>query len=120
VAKYQNLRTPSDLRQDETQSTWQPLGSLNSTYLGYVIFPMDSTALLGAVLHRIHSLLTLILLRVLSVGPIPRHVGFVMDGNRRYARGRGMQVAQGHTDGFSSLRRVRPVENDLLSLFIRL
>lgn len=66
-----------------------------------------ATTIVSALLHRIHSLLTLILLQILSLGPIPRHVGFVMDGNRRYARGRGMQVAQGHTDGFSSLRRVR-------------
>lgn len=57
-------------------------------------------------LHRIHALLTTLLLYLLSLGPMPRHVGFVMDGNRRYARNKGMRISQGHTDGFQSLRRV--------------
>jgi hypothetical protein len=47
------------------------------------------------------------LLAVLRAGPIPQHVAFVMDGNRRYARTNGMQVIQGHIDGFVALRRVR-------------
>jgi Putative undecaprenyl diphosphate synthase len=47
------------------------------------------------------------LLAVLRAGPIPQHVAFVMDGNRRYARTKGMQVIQGHMDGFVALRRVR-------------
>ena len=48
-----------------------------------------------------------VLLGVLKRGPIPQHVAFVMDGNRRYARTRGMKVIQGHVDGFVALRRVR-------------
>ena len=48
-----------------------------------------------------------ILLGVLRAGPIPQHVAFVMDGNRRYARTKGMKVIQGHVDGFVALRRVR-------------
>jgi ditrans,polycis-polyprenyl diphosphate synthase len=47
------------------------------------------------------------LLTVLRAGPIPQHVAFVMDGNRRYARNKGMKVIQGHVDGFVALRRVR-------------
>ncbi|KAH9982584.1 Di-trans-poly-cis-decaprenylcistransferase [Lactifluus volemus] len=46
------------------------------------------------------------LLTVLRAGPIPQHVAFVMDGNRRYARNKGMKVIQGHVDGFVALRRV--------------
>ena len=46
-------------------------------------------------------------LTVLRAGPIPQHVAFVMDGNRRYARVKGMKVIQGHVDGFVALRRVR-------------
>ena len=49
------------------------------------------------------------LLGVLRAGPIPQHVAFVMDGNRRYARTKGMKVIQGHVDGFVALRRVRLV-----------
>lgn len=46
-------------------------------------------------------------LKILSSGPIPQHVAFVMDGNRRYARRRHQAVFQGHAQGFTALRRVR-------------
>ncbi|KAI0004227.1 Di-trans-poly-cis-decaprenylcistransferase [Russula compacta] len=46
------------------------------------------------------------LLTVLRAGPIPQHIAFVMDGNRRYARMKGMKLIQGHVDGFVALRRV--------------
>lgn len=58
------------------------------------------------VLHRLHALLTTILLAVLALGPMPHHIGFVMDGNRRYARLRGQKVAKGHQQGSESLKRV--------------
>ncbi|EIW73534.1 hypothetical protein TREMEDRAFT_24986 [Tremella mesenterica DSM 1558] len=61
---------------------------------------------LSELVHRVHGFLTSLLIFILSLGPLPRHVGFVMDGNRRYARGRGKRAVQGHTDGFTSLRRV--------------
>jgi ditrans,polycis-polyprenyl diphosphate synthase len=41
--------------------------------------------------------------RVVSAGPLPRHVAFIMDGNRRYARARGMAVADGHRLGYGKL-----------------
>ncbi|KAF7305189.1 Alkyl transferase [Mycena kentingensis (nom. inval.)] len=47
-----------------------------------------------------------LLLNVLAAGPIPKHVAFVMDGNRRYARMNHKAIAQGHTDGFATLRRL--------------
>ncbi|TFK33857.1 Decaprenyl diphosphate synthase-like protein [Crucibulum laeve] len=50
-----------------------------------------------------------LLLRVLAAGPIPRHVAFVMDGNRRYARMNHKKIQQGHTDGFIALRRMLEV-----------
>ncbi|THH00217.1 hypothetical protein EW026_g2284 [Hermanssonia centrifuga] len=46
------------------------------------------------------------LLTVLAAGPLPKHVAFVMDGNRRYARRQHQAVSQGHSDGFAALRRV--------------
>jgi ditrans,polycis-polyprenyl diphosphate synthase len=46
------------------------------------------------------------LLAVLASGPIPNHVAFVMDGNRRYAGRQGKPVYEGHYAGFSALRRV--------------
>ncbi|EJD53093.1 Di-trans-poly-cis-decaprenylcistransferase [Auricularia subglabra TFB-10046 SS5] len=37
---------------------------------------------------------------------MPQHVAFVMDGNRRYSRRKGILVKQGHNEGFTALRRV--------------
>ncbi|KAI0295851.1 Di-trans-poly-cis-decaprenylcistransferase [Multifurca ochricompacta] len=53
------------------------------------------------------------LIYVLKAGPIPRHVAFVMDGNRRYARLKKMQVSQGHVDGFAALIKVLNTLNKL-------
>ncbi|KAJ3931484.1 MAG: putative undecaprenyl diphosphate synthase-domain-containing protein [Lentinula lateritia] len=55
---------------------------------------------------RITRLAQRSLLHILAAGPIPGHVGFVMDGNRRYARGKGKLVQEGHGDGYLALRRV--------------
>ncbi|KAF8828623.1 hypothetical protein HHX47_DHR3000162 [Lentinula edodes] len=55
---------------------------------------------------RITRLAQRSLLHILAAGSIPRHVGFVMDGNRRYARGKGKLVQEGHGDGYLALRRV--------------
>ncbi|OVA19572.1 Decaprenyl diphosphate synthase-like [Macleaya cordata] len=40
---------------------------------------------------------------VLSVGPIPTHIAFIMDGNRRYARKLNLKEGSGHRAGFSAL-----------------
>lgn len=42
-------------------------------------------------------------LRVLSIGPIPSHIAFIMDGNRRYAMKRCMEEGDGHKAGFTTL-----------------
>ena len=54
----------------------------------------------------ITNVLIRITLSVLSSGPVPRHVAFVMDGNRRYARRQGRKVQEGHVDGFGAFHRV--------------
>ena len=41
-----------------------------------------------------------------KAGPLPRHVAFIMDGNRRYAKLRGMEIAEGHRSGYSKLEEV--------------
>jgi ditrans,polycis-polyprenyl diphosphate synthase len=46
-------------------------------------------------------------LDVLAAGPVPGHVAFVMDDNRRYAREHGVPTLVGHSDGFVALERVR-------------
>ncbi|KAJ2960546.1 hypothetical protein NQZ79_g4158 [Umbelopsis isabellina] len=44
---------------------------------------------------------------ILKQGPIPRHIGFVLDGNRRFARAHGAKSTQfGHYEGFRQLENV--------------
>ncbi|CAK9806251.1 Dehydrodolichyl diphosphate synthase complex subunit DHDDS [Anthophora quadrimaculata] len=42
----------------------------------------------------------LLAIRILRTGHIPKHVAFIMDGNRRYATKNGMEKIEGHTKGF--------------------
>ncbi|KAK3218420.1 hypothetical protein Dsin_012390 [Dipteronia sinensis] len=46
------------------------------------------------------------LFRFLSVGPIPNHLAFIMDGNRRYNKKKNLEEGAGHKDGFSSLMSI--------------
>ena len=41
--------------------------------------------------------------RLLRCGSIPKHVAFIMDGNRRYAKRLGIEHIQGHSQGFEKL-----------------
>lgn len=39
-------------------------------------------------------------------GPIPKHIGFIMDGNGRWAKERGLRRSDGHRQGVENLQRV--------------
>jgi ditrans,polycis-polyprenyl diphosphate synthase len=39
-------------------------------------------------------------------GPVPQHVAFVMDGNRRFARKNHIETVEGHNMGFEALAKV--------------
>ncbi|XVE87534.1 hypothetical protein DITRI_Ditri18aG0125500 [Diplodiscus trichospermus] len=54
----------------------------------------------------IASFLRTCLFRFLSVGPIPTHVAFIMDGNRRFAKKQKMQEGDGHKAGYLALMSV--------------
>ncbi|KAL7090600.1 hypothetical protein ACP275_12G051600 [Erythranthe tilingii] len=43
------------------------------------------------------------LFRILSVGPIPNHIAFILDGNRRYAKKWNLSEGMGYRAGFLSL-----------------
>ncbi|KAL9001325.1 MAG: hypothetical protein Q9169_000216 [Polycauliona sp. 2 TL-2023] len=47
-----------------------------------------------------------LLIGALRQGPIPQHVAFVMDGNRRFAKNHRMETVEGHNLGFEALARV--------------
>ncbi|KAK1834653.1 Decaprenyl diphosphate synthase-like protein [Podospora conica] len=49
------------------------------------------------------------LIGALRQGPMPQHVAFVMDGNRRYARSHKIETIEGHHLGFEALARVLEV-----------
>ncbi|KAF2866926.1 Decaprenyl diphosphate synthase-like protein [Massariosphaeria phaeospora] len=50
-----------------------------------------------------------LLIGALRQGPIPRHVAFVMDGNRRFARTHHIETVEGHNLGFEALARILEV-----------
>jgi undecaprenyl diphosphate synthase len=53
-------------------------------------------------------------------GELPRHVAIIMDGNRRWARERGLPEAQGHAAGVEAIRPIveRSVERGVKVLSI--
>ena len=40
---------------------------------------------------------------VMRAGPVPRHVAFIMDGNRRWAKQLGVKTLKGHTAGYEAM-----------------
>lgn len=43
---------------------------------------------------------------LLKLGPIPQHIGFIMDGNRRFAKRLALDSHKGHALGFKQLEQV--------------
>ncbi|KAI4346949.1 hypothetical protein L6164_007811 [Bauhinia variegata] len=55
---------------------------------------------------RLCAILRRCIFSILSVGPVPNHIAFIMDGNRRYAKKRNLAEGNGHKAGFSALRSI--------------
>ncbi|CAK9164942.1 unnamed protein product [Ilex paraguariensis] len=53
------------------------------------------------------------LFRILSVGPVPNHLAFILDGNRRYAKKWKLQEGTGHKCGFWALMSILKYCNEL-------
>ncbi|RDX73280.1 Dehydrodolichyl diphosphate synthase 6, partial [Mucuna pruriens] len=43
---------------------------------------------------------------ILNVGPVPNHIAFIMDGNRRYATKRNLEEGEGHKAGFNAVMSI--------------
>jgi ditrans,polycis-polyprenyl diphosphate synthase len=52
---------------------------------------------------RLHEFL----IKILRHGPIPQHIGIIMDGNRRFARKINVQTTEGHYMGFMKMEEVK-------------
>ncbi|KAG6016387.1 hypothetical protein E4U43_003735 [Claviceps pusilla] len=50
-----------------------------------------------------------LLIGALRQGPVPQHVAFEMDGNRRYAKSHRMETVEGHHRGFEALARIMEI-----------
>ena len=48
-----------------------------------------------------------LLIGALRQGPVPEHIAMVMDGNRRFARSKQIEVVEGHNLGFEAMAQVR-------------
>ncbi|XP_014473865.1 PREDICTED: dehydrodolichyl diphosphate syntase complex subunit DHDDS [Dinoponera quadriceps] len=53
--------------------------------------------------ERTLNWLQFLALKILRTGHVPRHVAFIMDGNRRYANKKHVAKVEGHTKGFDKL-----------------
>lgn len=58
-----------------------------------------------------------LLIGALRQGPIPQHVAFVMDGNRRFARNHRIETVEGHNLGFEALAKVSSIILYALAIF---
>ncbi|KAG9243802.1 Decaprenyl diphosphate synthase-like protein [Calycina marina] len=50
-----------------------------------------------------------LLIGAIRQGPVPQHVAFVMDGNRRFARSHKIETVEGHNLGFEALAKILEV-----------
>lgn len=53
-------------------------------------------------------------INVLKCGPVPKHIAFILDGNRRYANKKRLERIEGHSHGFEKLTEVKSLLNILL------
>lgn len=43
------------------------------------------------------------IIKILKKGHVPKHIAFIMDGNRRYAKKSNTKTIEGHSKGFDKL-----------------
>ena len=95
------------LRQNERQKDQERLEKLPSTAWGMVQWALAiALAPLVSAWRRLRHWTRMLFVKVIRCGPVPRHVAFIMDGNRRYAQKSHIPRAEGHRRGFDKLMEV--------------
>jgi ditrans,polycis-polyprenyl diphosphate synthase len=62
---------------------------------------------MASIINTCNHLFEQFTLSVLRKGKIPRHIGFILDGNRRFAKKLGASSTKfGHYEGFKQLEKV--------------
>ncbi|KAJ0969092.1 hypothetical protein J5N97_021969 [Dioscorea zingiberensis] len=56
--------------------------------------------------ETIHGFLRRFIFKVLSFGPMPRHIAFILDGNRRYGKKWNLSEGEGHERGFCNFMTI--------------
>ncbi|KAD4586440.1 hypothetical protein R6Q59_035227 [Mikania micrantha] len=64
------------------------------------------SGVIGKLLGSVNSTMRRILFTFMSSGPIPQHIAFIMDGNRRFAKKWKLEEGAGHKAGFLALMSV--------------
>ncbi|PKA58617.1 Dehydrodolichyl diphosphate synthase 6 [Apostasia shenzhenica] len=57
----------------------------------------------STVVENLCGVLRRFLFSLLAIGPMPNHIAFIMDGNRRYAKSKSKEEGGDHRAGFSAL-----------------
>ena len=85
-----------------------PTSSSMSSVFSLLVLPL--VAIIKLPFNYVQRQLSYLLLAIIATGPVPRHIAFEMDGNRRYARRLGKEGKEGHQDGFHALVNVSDVQ----------
>ena len=64
-----------------------------------MLLTTSTRAVLATVWNWIKALMTYIL----KSGPVPKHIAFIMNGNRRFATKQGLQPISGHQQGYQKV-----------------
>lgn len=62
--------------------------------------------LASPLINYVYALYENYLYEQVRIGPIPQHVAIIPDGNRRWARERGLDTKEGHKHGYHKVREV--------------
>ncbi|KAJ5959313.1 uncharacterized protein N7479_006463 [Penicillium vulpinum] len=99
----------ADLLRNEARAPYQLHGlksAFDLIFLDLLLGTMHIFHLIYKALEHVFLYVIQLALKTLAKGPIPRHVAFIMDGNRRYAKENDLSVASGYLAGAKVLTKI--------------